>query len=227
MGSLPNIDTDLFYFVAATKLPLLRHDRKKNENLWSLHSVSSGEARTPSFKILRFFLEKMLSCLEQRTFQVPCLRTYFSCFSVAISSCMEAIKWAPSWESPFLDRIPFLPLISSVTYTRCLNFSEPWLLNFSATVLSPGQDCEAGSAVNPRLSKHPPKWLAPGRCPLNPRCSRDETDSVTGPSFAPRALRTKSRIFHRAALKVFKSIHLLPEPSLHFLLQACRLFHIC
>lgn len=115
MGSFPDIDTELFYVVAATKLPLIRHERKKNENVWSLHSISSREARTPSFKILRFFREKMLSCGERRMFQAPYLLPYFSGFSAVISSCMEAVKWAQSWESPLLDRIPFLPLISSVT----------------------------------------------------------------------------------------------------------------
>lgn len=98
MGSLPNIDAELFYFMAATKLSLIRCERKKNESLWSLHSISSREAHTQSCRVLRFFLERMLSCHEWRRFQVPYLLAYFSPFLAVISPWVAAVKWAQSWE---------------------------------------------------------------------------------------------------------------------------------
>jgi len=51
MGSLPNIDTELFYFIAATILPLIKSERKKNESLWALYSISSREAHHQSFRV--------------------------------------------------------------------------------------------------------------------------------------------------------------------------------
>ena len=51
MGSLPNIDSELFYFIAATILPLIKSERKKNESLWSLHSISSREAHHQNVRV--------------------------------------------------------------------------------------------------------------------------------------------------------------------------------
>lgn len=68
MGSLLNIDTELFYFIAATKLPLIRSERKKNETLWSFHSISSGKACNQNFRVLKFILGKMPSYHEWKMF---------------------------------------------------------------------------------------------------------------------------------------------------------------
>lgn len=98
MGSLPNVDTELFYFMAATKLLLIRTERKGSESLWSFHSISSREAHTQSFRVLRFFLEKMLCCHKCTVFRAPCVLAYFSPFVAVIFPWVVAVQWAQSWK---------------------------------------------------------------------------------------------------------------------------------
>lgn len=55
MGSLLSVDTELFSFIAATKLPLIRSERKKNGSLWRLCSVSSRERHNQNVRALKRF----------------------------------------------------------------------------------------------------------------------------------------------------------------------------
>lgn len=55
MGSLLNVDTELFSFIAATKLPLIRSERKKNGSLWYLCSISSRERHNQNVRALKRF----------------------------------------------------------------------------------------------------------------------------------------------------------------------------
>lgn len=98
MGSLPNIDTELFYFIAATKLALIRSEGKTNVSLWSLHSISPREAHNQSFRVLRFFLEKWLSCHEWKLFQVRIYSHVSVSFLATLCPYTPAGKWAQSWE---------------------------------------------------------------------------------------------------------------------------------
>lgn len=54
MGSLLNINTELFYFIAATKLPLIKSERKKNESygLFTLFLQEKPIIKVLGFKIL-------------------------------------------------------------------------------------------------------------------------------------------------------------------------------
>lgn len=98
MGSLLNIDTELFSFIAATKLPLIRSQRKKNGRWWSVHSISSREFHNPSFRALKFFLQKMLSYYEWKLSPGLYWLAYFSAFLAVILPWVVAVKWALSWE---------------------------------------------------------------------------------------------------------------------------------
>lgn len=64
MGSLQNIDTKLFSFIAATKLALIRSERKKNGNLCSPHSVSSRESHNQRLSPWKFFFREDIIQLQ-------------------------------------------------------------------------------------------------------------------------------------------------------------------
>lgn len=128
MGSLPNIDTELFYFIAATKLPLIRSEGKTNESLRSLHSVSSREAHNQRFRILRFFLDKRLSVVNG-SYSRCCIYLYIPVPFQQLFSHRGQLSNGHSLGSGLeLDRILFLPLGSTVTWSKCLSSSEPPLL---------------------------------------------------------------------------------------------------
>ena len=80
----------------------------------------------------------------------------FTCIFLSLfSNPHPPTPWHPSTEyslgrSPYLDQILFLPLLHDVTWSKCLNLSEPWLLNFCITMLNNihWHDCEAEGSVN-------------------------------------------------------------------------------
>lgn len=67
-ASLQNIDSELFSFIAATKLPLIRTERKKNGSFRSACSVSSREPHNQELGGLKFFLEKIFSFHKWKLF---------------------------------------------------------------------------------------------------------------------------------------------------------------
>ena len=58
MESLQNIDIELFSFIAAAKLALIRKERKKNGSLWSVHSISSRESHNQGLSPLKLFFRE-------------------------------------------------------------------------------------------------------------------------------------------------------------------------
>lgn len=96
MGSLLNINSELFYFIAATELHLIRSERKK-ESLWSLHSVPPRKAHHQSFRALKFFFT-LLCCHMWKIFQVPYFLAYFSPFLEVHFLWVVAMKWVQTWE---------------------------------------------------------------------------------------------------------------------------------
>ena len=147
----------------------------------------------------------------------------FTCIFLSLfSNPHPPTPWHPSTEyslgrSPYLDQILFLPLLHDVTWSKCLNLSEPWLLNFCITMLNNIHWTRLWGRrfSEHRLWKHSPDWPSRTQCCVYLRFSNKEINCLlimtTGPSSDSWALRIKGKIPHRAAPQTFKSNHLLPQ----------------
>ena len=163
----------------------------------------------------------MLSCHQKKMLQVLFLLAYFFPF-LAIPTPPPPTPWHPSPEyslgrSPHLDQILFLPLLHDVTWSKCLNLSEPWLLNFCIAMLNNIHWTRLWGRrfSDHHLWKHSPDWPSRTQCRLYLRFSNKEINCLlrmtTGPSSDSWALRIKDKIPRRAAPQTFKSNHLLPQ----------------
>lgn len=98
MGSLPNLDIELFYFIAATKLPLIRSERKKNVSVWSVHSISAREAYDQSFRVFKFLFRE--TAFLSQVGNVPGVRftSLFLSLFCSYVPWVASVIWAQSWE---------------------------------------------------------------------------------------------------------------------------------
>lgn len=99
----------------------------------------------------------------------------FTCVFLSLSSSPHPLTpWHPSTaynlgRSPYLDQILFLPLLHSMTWRKCLNLSEPWLLNFCTTMLN---NIYWSGLWGRRFSEHylwkrSPEWPSHTQCRLH------------------------------------------------------------
>lgn len=96
MESLQNINTDLFSFIAATKLALIRKKRKKNGSLWSLYSISSREPHNQGLSPLKLFSREDI--FQLLVWNTPGhILAYRSLFRELTFSWVTAAKWSSGY----------------------------------------------------------------------------------------------------------------------------------